>query len=150
MFKPLHNGWIRDFPKLCLMWLIMVAAGCGGSRPRIGQVSGSVQYKNEVLRSGTITWTVAFVSEDGQMVTALVGQDGRYKAENIPTGSAKIAVVGTPQMPPGLRGAKEKPIQPDERDRRLLRALEKFKDHNKSGLMFTLNKGQQEHDIELK
>jgi hypothetical protein len=149
MFKPQELRRIGEFPKVCLALLFLAPAGCNNTGPEVGQVSGMVRYKNEALPSGTITWTVLFVSQDGEETTGLVGKGGEYTVDRVPTGTAKIGVVGMPRVPPGLVGPRERPPALDEADRRRLSSLKKFSDPNKSGLTYTVNKGKQSKDIEL-
>src|SRR5262245_40270573 len=83
----------RRHARTFLVLLALGAAGCTGAGPGVGQVSGTVRYKDEVLSSGPITWTVLFVSPDGNEIAGLVGKDGKYNANNVPPGLVKIAVV---------------------------------------------------------
>ena len=99
----------RRHARTSLVLLALGAAGCTGTGPGVGQVSGNVRYKGEFLSSGPITWTVLFVSPDGNEVAGLVGKDGNYSANNVPAGLVKIAVVGEPRVPPGFIAPGERP-----------------------------------------
>ena len=149
MIRLQVNGMKIRFPQVCLVSLILAAAGCTAGGPSVGRVSGKVRYKDEVLTSGAITWTVVFVGRDGDTTAGLVGASGEYTAESVPTGLAKIAVVGSPRVPTGLRNHNEQLSVLAEEDSRLLKSLVKFKDPDKSGLTYMVNKGKQGHDIEL-
>jgi hypothetical protein len=137
----------RRHARTFLVLLALGAAGCTG--PGGGQLSGTVRYKDEVLSSGPVTWTVLFVSSDGQTIPGLVGKDGQYNANNVPPGLVKIAVVGEPRVPPGLVAPGERPPKLDDSSLRLLKTLKPYRNPDRSGLTCTVRSGKQRHDIEL-
>jgi hypothetical protein len=112
-------------------------------------VSGTVRYKGEVLSSGPITWTVFFVSPDGQKVPGVVGKDGKYEARNVPRGPVKIAVVGESRVPPGLMAPGQRPPKLDDASLRLLQNLKPYEHPDRSALTYTVRSGEQRHDIQL-
>src|SRR5260370_33718202 len=136
----------RAFPLL----LILAVLGCTNSHPGVGQVSGTVKFKGQPLTSGAITWSVIFVTEDGQTTGDVGGEDGKYTVSEVATGRAKVAVVGLPRVPPGLFDPKEKPPTLDNASRCLLESLKKFQNPDTSDLTCPVAKGEQTHDIELK
>jgi hypothetical protein len=141
-----HRG---DSRRLLFLMLILPVVGCSDSNRGVAEVSGALRYKGQPLKSGAITWTVIFVSEDGQTIADVVGKDGRYTVNNLPAGAAKIAVAGFPSVPPGLVGGNEPPPVLDNANYGLLSSLKRFGDPDKSGLTCTVTTGKQGHDIEL-
>ncbi|HEV3444125.1 MAG TPA: hypothetical protein VG099_05740 [Gemmataceae bacterium] len=138
------------FAQALPLLLLLPVFGCTNSHPGVGQVSGTVKFKGQPLTSGAITWSIIFVTEDGQTTGDVVGKDGKYTVNEVATGRAKIAIVGLPRVPPGLVGPKEKPPTLDNASRGLLESLKKFENPDTSGLTFPVAKGKQPHDIELK
>jgi hypothetical protein len=103
----------------------------GGSGPlAVGRVTGRVTYKGKPLPGGTIT----FVSSGGLVAGALIGSDGTYQADRVPVGEARIAVsVRTLKDLPGLAAI------PD-----------RYADAERSGLTYTVTRGKQEFNIDLR
>jgi hypothetical protein len=140
---------VRRSPGTVLLPLILAAAGCAGCGPRLGQVSGTVRYKEEVLPGKGVTWTVVFVCPDGRRGTASVGPDGTYTAEGVPAGPVKIAVVGAPRVAAPVPDPGQPPPRLDPATHRLLSRLQKYKDPDRSGLTYTVKEGKQRHDVVL-
>jgi len=117
----------------------------------VGQVTGTVRYKDELLKSDDmVTWTVVFVTEDRTKCTGLVGRSGQYSVDNVPAGPVRIAVIGAPRVPSGLTSPGEPPPRLDEAHQSLLKRLERFEKADKSGLTYNVVEGKRSHDIELK
>lgn len=80
-------------PSVAFRWIVLsmvcflgvIAAGCG---PSVGEVSGTVTYKNAPLKSGTVT----LMTKGGAMQGA-IKEDGTYVVANVPLGDAKVTVV---------------------------------------------------------
>lgn len=68
-------------------WLIiscLLAAGCGGT----GTVKGTVMYKGELLKFGSVT----AVSAGGGVVQDNIKEDGTYELSGVRTGEVKFLV----------------------------------------------------------
>jgi hypothetical protein len=125
-----------------------LAVGCGSNK---GSVSGKVTYQGKPLPSGFVT----FVVENGGPMHAEIQGDGSYHFDKVPVGPVKIGVqpksgggslqsTAMPRNPADFAKAKsamtetDAPIPP------------KYTDPNKSELTYTVTKGPQQHDIDLK
>jgi len=133
---------------------VLVLAGCG---PGTGSISGKVTYKDKALPGGTVT----FFTSDQRVKTAIIGTDGSYTIDKVAAGPAKISVsppVPLPKMPKGMTmdPAKMGGAPPDagaaapSADVQPVSLPERYQDPEKSGLTFTVTKGKQNHNIELK
>jgi hypothetical protein len=70
---------------------VLIVAGCGPSEPKRYSVSGTVKYKNEPVKFGTIS----FRSEDGQSTGAAQVTDGKYEipaAKGLIPGTYKVSI----------------------------------------------------------
>src|SRR5260370_3544559 len=158
------RGW-RVAGRLGLLLLAPVLAGCGGSQ---GTVSGKVIYKNKGLPGGRIT----FRPVDSRLnpVTVSIDPDGNYEAK-LPLGQMLIGIDNSELAPPparkgaapaipGLklpRGGKPdapstepSPTAPQKLPGPFVYIPVKYYDPYTSELKFTVEKGSQPHDIELK
>jgi hypothetical protein len=114
-------------PLAVLAWGLLLV-GCG---PRVGQVTGKVRYKGEVLRSGT----VQFHGADGQVRVSPIGKDGSYRVSDVAVGTARITVHG--QHPnPFVRVEKVK-------------LPARYESVDTSGLTCAVRPGKQDHDINM-
>jgi hypothetical protein len=125
--------------------------GCGAT----GNVSGKVSYKDKPLNSGTVT----FMAANNTVLSSPIAEDGSYSIAKCPAGEVKITVATPPAAPPMAQGrmkmdpskmgappgASEAPksatpvtVPPD------------YKDPEKSKLSYTVQKGDQTHNIDLK
>jgi len=142
------KGKTRGGLQKVLLLLALAATGCTGSCSGLGTVAGVVRYKGRQLKSGEITWTVVFVSPDGRQAMGVVGADGKYIADQVPTGPVKIAVVGAPRV----AAAVPDPGSPPPRygaDGYLLSLLKQYQDPDRSGLTYSVRKGKEGRDIDL-
>jgi hypothetical protein len=154
--------WLLRGLTLCL---VLASVGCGSK----GTVSGKITYNGKPLPSGTVT----FVPEKGSVVTAAI-VDGKYTAEKVPTGPAKILVTsvsggnegrasfanqGKNAMMNQMKNIPEDaPIPPEARKslaggnpaRNGLKIPTRYNDTDKTDLKYTVKSGNQDHDIELK
>jgi hypothetical protein len=153
--------WLLRGLTLCL---VLASVGCGSK----GTVSGKITYNGTPLPSGTVT----FVPEKGEVVTAVI-VDGKYTAQKVPTGPAKILVTSVPanegRASFGNQGKnaminnmknipEDAPIPPEARKslaggnpaRNGLKIPTRYNDSEKTDLKYTVKSGSQDHDIELK
>ncbi|HEY7308425.1 MAG TPA: hypothetical protein VH643_03580 [Gemmataceae bacterium] len=128
--------------------------GCGKSK---GTVKGKVSFRNIPLTKGTI----AFVDAKGSTTSGTIKADGTYVVGNIPVGDVTITIqTPKPMMggvaiegkrPPGMSMPKEMipPGHQDESSVRVVPAPEKYNKVETSPLKFTVQSGNQEHNVEL-
>ncbi len=126
------------------------AIGCGG--PSHGTVRGTVAVDGSPLSLGTI----AFHADDGRAASAPIN-DGKYIVDKAPLGPAKITIHAHPPSPP-MRKPMEAPAEGEAplsasqlaAARAEFRPLpEKYHDKSTSGLSYTVQPGEQTHDMEL-
>jgi hypothetical protein len=138
---------VRSFcrPGVALAFLTLAAVGCGGR----GDMSGKVTYKGKPLVFGT----VQFEASDKTIKQANIEKDGSYSIPGVPVGDAKVAVSSdNPQssafqplqregMPPPKPLPEVKgwfPIPPE------------YQDLSKPKLTYTVKRGKNTYDIDLK
>jgi hypothetical protein len=142
MTRPWESMWQKRCLRVILPFLFLIATGCASAAPGVGQVTGTVRYKDHLLKSDDmVTWTVVFVSQDGTRSTDTVGRSGKYSVHNVRAGPVKIAVIGAQRVPSGLIAPGESPPRLDEAHRSLLKRLERFKNPDKSGLTYNVVEG---------
>lgn len=135
---------------LPMLLLIPLAAGCGGGQAK-GTVSGKVTYRDKPLPSGIVT----FIPETGAPVHADIQGDGSYRMSNAPLGPVKIGVQtksaqdAAPSSPMPRNPTDYGKLQSAMMDKESLIPA-KYTDPNNSGLTYTVTKGKQQHDIDLK
>ena len=86
--------------------VLTLAAGCGSST----DVTGKVTYKGAPLTAGSVT----LVASDGIVYSGTLGADGTFSIPGVPTGEAKVGVVGAnpaagTKPPPASRGPRGGP-----------------------------------------
>jgi hypothetical protein len=118
----------------------LTLVGCGGR----GDVSGTVRFNGKPLSTGRITF-VGPDQRDG--VYSLILTDGSYKVTGCPAGPVKIAVQAVvPRSGPGQAAPKPGTV----RRPGALKIPTRYADPSTSGLDYTVNRGEQQHDIDLK
>ena len=139
------NRFWRNGVRAILLCLFLAAIGCD---PGVGQITGSVRLRDQVLKSDEhLTWEVVFFTQDGKRHATTVGRDGQYSLKNVPPGPVKVAVKGGPSVPDGLVPPAQRKVRPE--DEALRNRLEKFMDRDKSGLRYTVVQGPQKKDFVL-
>jgi hypothetical protein len=149
---------------LCLPGLVLLAVGCGSK----GTITGTVSYKGTPIPQGTILFTPA----SGGAAVSVPINDGKYTAEKVSAGPAKVAVVslysaGGPAdaMTQVMQGGKGMGPPPDakipEEARKLfsgggggsskkgLQIPDKYGNPDESGLTYTVTGGSQTKDFNL-
>lgn len=137
--------------------LALGVASCGDNVPQRladsgATLEGTVKYGADQLQFAQVT-----VSGDGGTVTGSVGEDGKYKIENVPVGEVKVAVntqaaMGQYQTAVMQAGAYKGPEGKGGRqkvDVKMVQVPDKFADPNKSGLKTTVNKGANTYNIDI-
>src|SRR5262245_39884068 len=140
--RATHVGWIW---KTCVLLLVTVA----GCEPETGEVSGTVRFGDKLLTSGTVT----FITAKGEQRATALASDGSYKLDKLPVGPVTITVLSHPRVPPGL--LKKAPpgapsVAPDESKESPVAIPDRYKDPDRSGLTYTVEKGKHIFDIVLK
>jgi hypothetical protein len=131
-------------PVVGLGLLALVAVGCQGK----GDVSGKVTYKGKPLVFGT----VQFEGRDGMLRQGNIETDGSYTVSGVATGEAKVAVSSrNPKssdfIPIQREGGPKLPPRPDYPG--WFPIPDKYETPYKSGLTYTIKRGENKINIEL-
>jgi len=138
-------------PALVLLFLAAAAlAGCG--QPR-GDISGKVLFDGKPLTVGSNK--VSFHAADGRVVHCTVEPDGSYRLKGVPAGDGKFTVQSLPSPPmlpaaPGKDGKMEVIGKADPSAGKAANLPARYKEPAQSGLTYTVAKGSQTYDIDLK
>lgn len=160
MCRIFQKNRVRQLVGGLAMSFLLAAVGCGS---RAASVSGKITYRNNPLHGGTVTFYGP--GETGWTKTSTIGDDGSYKLDQVPKGSARITVETKtakanpiakqkmPKMPKGgpPEGLEHSPfgqMQKQSTDKFVM-IPEKYKDPNQSGLTYEVTSGKQEHNIDL-
>jgi hypothetical protein len=120
--------------------LVLGLAGCGGGLRRVPEtgstLDGTVTYGNEKV-------LVAMVIAAGDSgAQGYIGEDGRYKIENVPLGEVKLAVnvdAGRAQLMGKIMAKQAVP--------KVVNVPAKYGDPDTSGIKTTISKGANKYDI---
>ena len=130
-------------PASVLSVLTLVAVGCAGR----GDVSGKVSYKGKALVWGTVQLEAA----DKTFKQANIESDGSYSIPGVPVGEARVAVASeNPQSSafmPLHAGPKFQPAKPITG---WFPIPSDYQDINKAKMTYTVNRGPNTYDIDLK
>ncbi len=145
------------------LWVVVVCAvgGCGPDYKARGTVKGKVTYNKKALTSGTVMF---YGASNNITSSAVIDTEGNYVMNDAPLGEVKITVTVT-ALPPGkpmkygpaAEGESKDPsgTVPDsipimsKMPSSILRIDEKYSKPDTSGLSFTVEKGEQTHNLEL-
>jgi hypothetical protein len=125
--------------------LALAAVGCGGR----GDVSGKVTYDGKTVVFGT----VQFEGSDGMLRQGNIEPDGSYTVSGVATGEAKVAVSSrNPKSPDFTPIQREGGPPPPPRPEILgwFAIPEKYETTFTSGLTYTIKRGENKIDIDLK
>ena len=125
------------------LWL----PGCGGRYHKLPEtgatLEGTVTYGKDKLEVALV-----IIQGQGGAQTALIGEDGRYKAENVPLGEVHLGVnteAGKGQMMgPMMAKAQGKAQGPMPK---IIDVPAKYANPDTSGITTTVNKGENTFDI---
>lgn len=154
---------IRKHALLSVPLLVLLSAGCSSK----GTITGTVTYKGTPIPEGS----VQFMPENGAPTVSAVINDGKYTAEKVPVGPAKVAITSlvpsqqdnamTKMMMSGGKGGGPPPdAKIPEEARKLfsggggapkkgLKIPDKYSDLQNSGLSYTVTGGSQTKDFNL-
>lgn len=126
------------------MLLVLVIAGCGGR----GSVTGKVTFNSKALPFGQ----VMFEGSDGETRQSAIGKDGSYTVSDLATGQAKAAVNSpNPQsIQIVVKGDKKRGQESYPPVPGWFPIPSKYNSVDQSGLSYTINKGENTIDIDLK
>jgi hypothetical protein len=125
--------------------LAAAAVGCGGR----GNVSGKVTYQGKTLVWGT----VQFEGSDGIVKHGNIRPDGTYTVPGVATGDAKAAVSSVnPQSSDfqPIQREGQPPRKPRPEVKGWFPIPPKYETPSASGLRYTITRGENTIDIELK
>ena len=132
------RGRMRTFGVGVAVVLLVVAVrptAAEDRKPATGSVEGKVSYKGKPLPGGIVGFHLA----SGKLVLVKLKADGSYRVPVVPVGAAKITVETKPAKPvPG-----GKPAQ-------FIAIPKKYASPETSGITYTVLKGKQTFNIELK
>lgn len=135
--------------------------GCSKSSPAPAKVSGSVTYKGQPIKAGTM----AFHTSEGVAYPAVISDDGTYSATDLPEGEL-VVTVDTAHLDPSKKSAAGTGKDADRRNKMMQGRMqdgppdaakaqpytklpEKYSNPKTSPLTVTLKSGRQVKDIEL-
>ena len=150
---------IRKYAGLCLL---LLAVGCASK----GTITGTVSYQGKPIPEGS----VMFIPEGGGPVATGIINDGKYTAEKVPVGPAKVAITSlynagekenamAQMIQGGGKGGGPPPGTMPEEARQFfsgggapkkgLKIPEKYSDLKNSPLTYTVTGGSQTKDFNL-
>jgi len=147
--------------RFVVLGALACAVGCGGT----GNVSGKVYLQDSPVSSGNLL----FSQRGSNSVSVPIGADGSYHAENVPTGTVKVAVLplsGGPQTDAkaaGMMKGMQKTVAKDQSAVGEIGAAaakkktakfsipDQYRDPEKSGITVSIGRGDNPpFDIKLK
>jgi hypothetical protein len=157
----LHRARTAGF--LVLIGLLAASAGCGVNYKAKGIVKGQVVFFDKKLTAGT----VSFQTADGRSGAGNIDFNGNYTVTDAPVGPCTVTVT-VPKvsgMPPGMKAAAKPPgtnmppmKQPGSAETedaslidpsKIVQIPTKYSKTDTSGLTFTVERGEQTHNITL-
>ena len=150
----------RRSVSLLVAGLLLLVVGCGSR----GTVTGTVSYKGQPIPAGTIVFT----PDSGEPAVNAPIADGKYTADKVPPGPAKVSVSSTVAEGGGMtpmqmalqKSGGKPPEDMPEGARKLMEGAanakkgikipEDYGDPAKSGLTYTVKGGKQTQDFDLK
>lgn len=149
---------------LLLLGLMAFLVGCGPNYKARATVKGKVTFGKMTLTTGSIM----FHGKDNITGSASIDKNGNYVMNDAPLGEIQIT-VSVPKPPPGgigmmkagpVRSTKEVgSVNPENAEQRIsimgdmpsqiVPIPEKYASVETSGLSYTVQKGEQTHDINL-
>lgn len=157
----------RRFIRYCggflILGLLALPAGCGSKTAR-ATVRGKVTLGEKPLTTGS----VIFHGADNASASATIGKEGNYELQDAPVGLVRITVM-VPKMPPGGirsmmpaggKDIKDKAsVDPENPERsipimgeipkNIVPIPDRYGNVETSVLTFTVEKGEQTHNITL-
>lgn len=149
---------MRFFRALTLLGLALAAvavASCEGRGERIPEtgatLEGTVTYGKQKVMYAMV---VAAGPGGPGSATGYIGEDGRYKLENVPLGQVKLAVITDAAkgqvMHAGLYAGPDAKGSKKKAPPKFIDVDQVFADPETSGLSTTVNQGKNEYNIVMK
>jgi hypothetical protein len=132
-------------PAVALTLLTLAAVGCGGR----GDVSGKVTYKGKPLVFGT----VQFEASDKTIKQANIEKDGSYTIPGVPVGEANVAVSSENPQSSAFQPLQREGVPPPPPLPKVegwFAIPPEYQDLSKPKLTYTVKRGQNTYDIDLK
>jgi hypothetical protein len=129
-------------PVAGISFLALVALGCQGR----GDVSGKVTYQNKPVKFGT----VLIEGSDGNAGQGNIEEDGSYFVPGIVTGQARVAVNSPNPKSITLVAKRDKKPEPYPDVPGWFAIPKQYENPSTSGLTYTIKRGENKIDIELK
>lgn len=131
----------RSVAKVALFALL--AIGCGR-----GDVAGKVTYNGKPLVWGT----VQMEGSDKLVKYGNIETDGTFLVEDLPTGEAKVAVssINPNSSDFQVRGTENRPAKPRPQIKGWFPIPAEYQDLSKAKLSYTVKRGQNTYEIDLK
>ncbi len=151
MMRPARRTALQLSSFVALALAVQVVAGCGVAT---GNVSGKVTYKNKPLNAGTVT----FIGQNNAVLTSVITDDGRYSISKCPVGEVKITIstpavgvgVERAKMDPGKMGGAPAGVGETVKPVAHVTVPSDYNSPETSKLTYTVIKGDQAHDLDLK
>jgi hypothetical protein len=150
----LRNARLLFAVALCLA--LAALAGCGKGR---ATVNGKVTLNGKPLTTGT----VSFIGGPSDTGSGHINADGTYAVPDAPLGDCKVTVQtpramggvqGMPKPPAGMKGMPKEMLPPGAEEGskavRVVPAPEKYGSPDTTPVTYTVKKGTQTFDIDLK
>jgi hypothetical protein len=122
--------------------------GCDSNAGLIGDLSGSVTYKEHKLSYGTVVfYSLEGRKNDSALARGLI-VNGEYHVDRVPVGPVKIVIVSHPRVPEGMANppGNGKPNSPRQE---YVPIPGKYGHPATTTLKYNVEKGSHTHDIVL-
>lgn len=151
------TSWLRR-GGVVLLFLCIAVVGCGPTKAK-GKVKGKVKFFDKNLTAGTVTFT----AKDGRVGSGNIDFEGNYEVADAPVGEVTITVsVPAPPMGPAKGMTPQPPKDvgmktaigggtpgPAIDPSKIVQVPTKYANVDTSGLKYTVEKGEQTHNITL-
>jgi hypothetical protein len=137
----------RLAPLAVAMCGLLAVAGCGGLYGKRLPVTGATLEGTVTYGQERVMVAMIIIQGENGASTAFIGEDGRYKAENVPLGTVHIAVntqAGKGQMMGKIMAASQEKGQAPPK---MIDVPAEYADPTASGITTTIKKGENKFDI---
>jgi hypothetical protein len=135
-YRNLKNRTVRFLLSICCLSFLVLGCGKGTGADSLPKVTGTVTMNGAPLPGGSID----FLYSDPSIkpATSLITETGQYTIFDATPGDVKVVVKG-----PGKSSDLKKKNDP------VVKVPDRYHDGTKSGLSYTVIKGDQKKDFEL-
>jgi hypothetical protein len=124
--------------------LLLLASGCSSS-VSLAEVTGIVRFQGRPLTSGEVT----FFDADGTKSFSGISETGAYNVQGVKFGKARISVVSTPRVPPGLTKPGSRGATPPSKQEEPIDIPKRYSDPESSKLRVEIDSRKQQFNIDL-